>query len=113
MQLAPKHAKTLLKLLAACLLIVLMFHWFERSQVYHPDPVLTSTGAELGRPFEDVSFKASDGAELNGWFFPAATNAPRRHLAVLVCHGNAGNIGHRLDTYAALLETGVNPKFGG
>ena len=85
-----------------------MFHWFERSQVYHPDPVLTSTGAELGRPFEDVSFKASDGAELNGWFFPAATNAPRRHLAVLVCHGNAGNIGHRLDTYAALLETGVN-----
>ena len=108
MQLAPKHAKTLLKLLAACLLIVLMFHWFERSQVYHPDPVLTSTGAELGRPFEDVSFKASDGAELNGWFFPAATNAPRRHLAVLVCHGNAGNIGHRLDTYAALLETGVN-----
>ena len=85
-----------------------MFRWFEHSQVYHPDRVLTATGAELGRPFEDVSFKASDGVELNGWFFPASTNSPRRHLAVLVCHGNAGNIGHRLDTCAALLATGVN-----
>jgi hypothetical protein len=108
MKLAPKLAKTLLKLLAACLLIVLMFRWIEHSQVYHPDQVLTSTGAELGRPFEDVSFKASDGAKLNGWFFPAGTNSPRGHLAVLVCHGNAGNIGHRLDTYAALLATGVS-----
>ena len=105
---APKLAKTLLELLAACLLIVLMLRWFEHSQVYHPDRVLTATGAELGRPFEDVFFKASDGVELNGWFFPAGTNSHRRHLAVLVCHGNAGNISHRLDTCAALLATGVN-----
>jgi hypothetical protein len=108
MKLAPKLAKTLLKLLAACLLIVLMFRWFEHSQVYHPDRVMAATGAELGRPFEDVSFKASDGAELNGWFFPAGTDSPQRHLAVLVCHGNAGNISHRLNTYAALLATGVH-----
>ena len=101
-----KHVKTLIGLLAVCLLMVLMFRWFEHSQVYHPDRVLTATGAELGRPFEDVSFKAGDGVELNGWFFPANTNSPRSHLAVLVCHGNAGNIGHRLDTCAALLATG-------
>jgi uncharacterized protein len=103
-----KLIKTLIGLLLTCLLIVLMLRWFEHSQVYHPDRVLTATGAELGRPFEDVRFKASDGVELNGWFFPAATNSPRAHLTVLVCHGNAGNIGHRLDTCAALLATGVN-----
>ena len=108
MKLSPKLAKTLLELLAACLLLVFMFRWFEHSQVYHPDRVMTATGAELSRPFEDVFFKASDGAELNGWFFPADTNSPRRHLVVLVCHGNAGNISHRLDTYAAILATGVN-----
>ena len=85
-----------------------MLRWFEHSQVYHPDRVLTATGAELGRPFEDVRFKASDGVELNGWFFPASTNSHRPKLAVLVCHGNAGNISHRLDTCAALLATGVN-----
>ena len=103
-----KLAKTLIGLLAVCLLMMLMFRWFEHSQVYHPDRVLTATGAELRRPFEDVRFKASDGVELSGWFFPANTNSPRSHLAVLVCHGNAGNISHRLDTCATLLATGAN-----
>ena len=104
----PKLAKTLLKLLAACLLIVVMLRWFEHSQVYHPDKVMATTGADLGRPFEDLFFKASDGVELNGWFFPANTNAHRRQYVVLLCHGNAGNISHRLDTCAALLAAGVN-----
>jgi uncharacterized protein len=103
-----KLIKTLIGLLLTCLLIVLMLRWFEHSQVYHPDRVLSATGAALGRPFEDVSFKASDGAELNGWFFPAAANSPRARFVVVLCHGNAGNISHRLDTCVALLATGVN-----
>jgi fermentation-respiration switch protein FrsA (DUF1100 family) len=103
-----KLIKTLIGLLLTCLLIVLMLRWFEHSQVYHPDRVLSATGAELGRPFEDVRFKASDGVGLNGWFFPAATNSPRARFTVLLCHGNAGNISHRLDTCVALLATGVN-----
>lgn len=103
----PKLAKTLIMLLGAGLLIVLMLRWFEHSQVYHPDRVLTATGAELDRRFEDVIFKAGDGVELNGWFFPANTNSPRARLVVLVCHGNAGNIGDRLETCAALLATGA------
>jgi len=103
-----KLARTLIEVLAACLLIFFMLRWFEHSQVYHPERVLATTGAALDRPFEDVFFKASDGVTLNGWFFPAGTNAHRRQLAVLLCHGNAGNISHRLDTCVALLATGVN-----
>lgn len=105
---APKHAKTLLRLLIACLLLVLMLRWFEHSQVYHPNRDLTATGAELGRPFENVLFRAGDGVELHGWFFPADTNSARAHLAVLLCHGNAGNIGHRLEACATWLAAGVN-----
>ena len=104
----PKSARRLIRLLLACLLFLIMLRWFEHSQVYHPDRLLTTTGAELGRPFEDVVFKAGDGVELNGWFFPANTNSPRARLAVLLCHGNGGNIGHRLDTCAALLATGAS-----
>ena len=104
----PKLAKTLLKLLVACLLILVMLRWFEHSQVYHPDKVMAATGAELGRPFEDCFFKAGDSVQLNGWFFPANTNSAQRHLVALVCHGNGGNISHRLETCAALLATGVN-----
>jgi uncharacterized protein len=85
-----------------------MLRWFEHSQVYHPDRILTTTGAELSRPFEEVWFKTSDGADINGWFFPAATNSARAQLAMVLCHGNAGNIGDRLDAAAALLATGVN-----
>jgi alpha-beta hydrolase superfamily lysophospholipase len=55
-----------------------------------------------------VHFRAEDGVELNGWFFPAETNSPRSSLVVLLCHGNAGNIGHRLEMAEALLTTGVN-----
>ena len=85
-----------------------MLRWFEHSQVYHPDRVLVATGAELGRPFEEVVFHASDHTRLHGWFFPANTNSTRRNLAVLYCHGNGGNISHRLDTCAALLAAGAN-----
>jgi uncharacterized protein len=108
MKKAPKLAKALIALPVTCLLLVLMLRWFEHCQVYHPDRVLIATGAELGRPFEDVVFKATDGVELNGWFYPADTNSPRAALAVLLCHGNAGNIGYRLDTCRALLATGVS-----
>ena len=104
----PKQLKRLASLLAVCLVVFIMLRWFEHSQVYHPDPLLTATGAELGRPFENVWFKAKDGADLNGWFYPGNTNSPRASLAVLICHGNAGNIGYRLDMCQALLETGVS-----
>jgi uncharacterized protein len=108
MKKAPKLAKAFVALLVACLLLALMIRWFEHCQVYHPDRVLTATGAELGRPFEDVRFKTSDGVELNGWFYPAEANSPRARLVVLLCHGNAGNICHRLDTCQAFLATGVS-----
>jgi len=85
-----------------------MLRWFEHSQVYHPDRFLGATGAELGRPYEEVWFQASDGLKLNGWFFPASINSPRAGWAVLVCHGNAGNISHRLGLCQELLATGVN-----
>jgi uncharacterized protein len=85
-----------------------MLRWFEHTQVYHPDRILTATGAELGRPFEDVWFRTKDGVQLNGWFFPSTTNSTRGSVSVLICHGNAGNIGHRLDMCQALLETGVS-----
>jgi len=84
-----------------------MFRWFEHSQVYHPTREFEASPTELRRPFEDVRFKAADGVELHGWFFPANTTSQRAHLAFLVCHGNGGNISHRLGLCAALLETGA------
>jgi uncharacterized protein len=78
------------------LVLFMLLRWFEQKQTYHPSRTLYASGAELGRAWEDVAFTAGDGVKLNGWFFPAETNSPRAHLAVIVCHGNGGNISHRL-----------------
>ena len=95
-------------LLLGVLLLFIMLRWFEHSQVYYPGRSFDANGTELKRPFEDVYFEAADNVRLNGWFFPADTDSPRAALAVLVSHGNAGNISHRLDLSRALLASGVN-----
>jgi hypothetical protein len=93
----------LLSILSGC-----MLRQFEHSQVYHPYRQLEASPTELGRAFEDVRFKTEDGVALHGWFFPGETNSPRAELAFLICHGNAGNISHRLALSEALLETGAS-----
>ena len=108
MKLRRPSRRFLLALVAGGALGIVVLRQFERSQVYHPDRVLIATGRELGRPCEDVRFRTADGLELNGWYYPAATNSPRRRLAFLFCHGNAGNISHRLETCDALLSTGAS-----
>jgi uncharacterized protein len=96
----------LLGFIPGLLFLVLMLRWFEHNQVFHPSREISSTGAELGRPFEEVWLE-SGGFRINGWFFPADTNSARAKLALLYCHGNAGNITDRLDTCRALLNTGA------
>jgi fermentation-respiration switch protein FrsA (DUF1100 family) len=85
-----------------------MLRWFEHRQVYRPYRQMETSGSELGRPFEDVQFETSDGVGLNGWFFPADADSSRKHFIYLLCHGNVGNISHRLEHCAALLETGAS-----
>lgn len=95
------------RLLLGLVVIYLVLRWFEHRQVYQPYRQMESSGSELGRTFEDVHFQTSDGVGLNGWFFPSDTDSTRKHFVYLLCHGNAGNISHRLEHCAALLETGA------
>lgn len=88
--------------------VVIMWRWFEHSQVYHPSRNMAGTGAELGRPFENVFFETSDGVKLNGWYFPATTNSSDTPVTLLICHGNAGNISHRLGLCRLLLDMQAN-----
>ena len=85
-----------------------MIRWFEHQQVYKPNRTLEAHGKDLGRPVEDIWLQTSDGHRLHGWFFPAEKNSRRAHQALLLCHGNAGNIGHRLHFVQAWLELGLN-----
>jgi alpha-beta hydrolase superfamily lysophospholipase len=85
-----------------------VIRWFEHRQVYAPSRKHEARAADLQRPFEEVFFNASDGVRLHGWFFPADKQSPRRHITLLLMHGNAGNISHRLHFFEAWLGLGVN-----
>jgi fermentation-respiration switch protein FrsA (DUF1100 family) len=66
----------------------------QDSILYYPERQITYTPQAIGLEFEDVTFKTADGLKLNGWFVPA----DEAEYTVLFCHGNAGNIMHRLDS---------------
>jgi fermentation-respiration switch protein FrsA (DUF1100 family) len=72
------------------------------SLLYFPSRPLLARPADVGLEARDVSFETVDGETLHAWWFRARGD-PVGH--VLLCHGNAGNVGDRL-LHAALL-TGV------
>jgi alpha-beta hydrolase superfamily lysophospholipase len=88
-----------------------MIGWFEHRQVYVPSPVL-DTDPQPGdcglAPHEEVFLTTSDRVKLHAWFFPAAQSSPRSSFALLVFHGNAGNICHRVDFIQTWRELGVS-----
>jgi uncharacterized protein len=85
-----------------------MIRWFEHRQVYAPSRILVAEARDLQRPFEDVTFPSTDGTRLHGWFFPAKPVSARSHVVLMLLHGNAGNVSHRLSFVEAWLELGIN-----
>jgi hypothetical protein len=71
------------------------------------------TPHSIGAVYEDVWLRTSDGVRLHAWFVPESKDAVRpearqqRRLAVLLLHGNAGNVSHRLDKLAVLHGLGA------
>lgn len=99
--------RSLGRLLVLPVLLYVLLRWFEHRNVYQPTPSLWADPSSLGIPYEEVWLTTTDGRRLHAWFLPAADGAAYGDVAVLHCHGNGGNISHRLETYAALRETGV------
>jgi len=85
-----------------------VIRWFEHRQVYAPSREHEGHPSSLNRSFEEVFFHAGDGTRLHGWFFPADPGSPWVDVALLLMHGNAGNISHRLHFYEAWLGLGLN-----
>ena len=61
------------------------------------------TPATVRLEYEDVFFAAADGTKLHGWYLPGEAGKPM----VIFCHGNAGNISHRVDNLRLLRELGL------
>ena len=75
--------------------------------IYFPDMparMLEATPQDIGLEYESLRLETVDGEQLHGWFVPA--QAARATL--LFCHGNAGNISHRLESLRIFNELGLN-----
>lgn len=82
--------------------LVLLF--LQPKLLYRPVREVSCTPGDLDLDFENVTFVASDGVALNGWYVPA----PEAGFTVLFCHGNGGNIMHRLDSINLFHSLGLN-----
>ncbi len=72
--------------------------------LFFPVKMIEFYPSDLEIPHEEVRLKTDDGLNLHGWFFPG--KKPDRTLLYL--HGNAGNIGDRLDKIQFLRRLGAN-----
>jgi len=82
----------------------LMLMLTQSRLLYRPVRNVSCTPTDLDLGFEDVTFRSADGTALHGWFVPAR----RARFTVLFCHGNGGNIEHRLDSIDLLHNLGLN-----
>ncbi len=74
--------------------------------VYQPTRTLASTPADVGLPCEELWLHTADGVRIHGWLVPGPSRQDGPF--VLFCHGNAGNIGHRLQTLLLFHKMGLS-----
>ncbi len=78
--------------------------YIENRVLFYPMKEIEFTPGFEGLSFEDVYIKTEDNIEINGWFIPDN----KAKFTLLFCHGNAGNIGHRLEKITLLREAHLN-----
>lgn len=79
--------------LSGFLLLFFYFRLLERRTLFFPLQDMEFSPKDVGLEFEEVNFWAKDKTKLSGWWIPHK----KARFTILFCHGNAGNISHRLE----------------
>ena len=72
----------------------------EDGMIFHPSTTVDRTPRQVGLEFEDIHFTTRDRVRLNGWFVPHR----EARFTLVWFHGNAGNIGHRVENIKLLHD---------
>jgi uncharacterized protein len=100
--------RTLLILLAVALFIYLtiavVVYMKQEEILYHPTRELETTPEDHGMPYESVTLTTTDSVRIHGWWIPVA-NA---RGTLLFCHGNGGNISHRIESFRIFQRLGLD-----
>ena len=84
-------------------MFIVLLYIFQPHYVYYPERTLSGDPGRISLEFETVYFETPDGVKLSGWFIP---NESARGV-ILFCHGNAGNISHRLESIQIFHRLGL------
>jgi len=76
------------------IILCLLLFFFQKYLIYFPDKTIFFTPNHINLVYEEIHFKTSDNLSINGWFIPADSS----EYVLIFCHGNAGNISHRLES---------------
>lgn len=88
----------------AYLALVLLVYWGQSRLIYFPQRNLTDTPRDIGLDYTSVHISTADGEMLHGWWIAA----PVAKGTVLLFHGNAGNISHRINYASMFRRLGYN-----
>jgi hypothetical protein len=96
--------KIVLSIAAALIILFILVRFLEYKSLYFPLSKIEATPKDIEVDYEDVTVTTTDGIRISGWFIPAKN--PRATL--LFCHGNGGNISHRLEKISMFNFLGLN-----
>jgi len=87
-------------------LVILFYIYFNQDKmVFYPTDDFSVLPEQFDLHYENILIEIDDTTTIHGWYFPQKESHDAK--AVLLCHGNAGNISHRLETAKYLHELGV------
>lgn len=87
------------------ILFLLLLFFSQDSMLYIPgDRILRTKPSDLGLRYEDIHLTTADHVSIHGWLM--TVDKPRG--VVIFCHGNAGNISHRVDNLRLFAELGFS-----
>ena len=81
-----------LSLLGAYVAFGVILFVLQGRLVYFPEKQLAGTPHDIGLAYEAITLRTEDQVEIFAWYVPVAGSRG----TILFCHGNAGNISHRL-----------------
>ncbi len=84
--------------------LCLALYLFQSRLVFLPSRTLFATPQRIGLEYEDVWLQPTGGARIHGWYLPH----PEPRGTLLFFHGNAGNVGDRLESLAIFHRLRLN-----
>jgi hypothetical protein len=91
-------------LLVFYLAFLVTIYFMQDRMLYYPDREVLQTPEDIGLEYEEVSLKTKDNVTISGWYIPAK----HEKGVLLFCHGNAGNISHRLESINIFHNVGLS-----